>query len=508
MYTVAVSYLEWIRWIATGWFRCAYRVVWVEGTEDQQGMDALMARTPDLQVADDQGYVIARLKSDALQSDRRSGPERSVGLIWLNVASVSCFYPLSTRGARLLEADAERAAVRLGEPIFEKAWGDWRDRQLEDEAHWRGRSLCAALGLMHPDLTIIPGQVGDILAGRKSTPNAAKVRDGAFEGTRALGWVSAMSVALISPSVDDAFKKTPEYENIRTIIKSLRDDLKLQRPLLDDEVMIRTVRGIDCLLRDLGAEVLPLELMATVLHYRSLALRGREISLGALLDDLASIALEDPQHACLSAYFIGRSMEDVAVSTLLYQSDAGRYTALSPAAGRQHLDVMALAGDRFAAKQPVEQVLQQNPGTQAKDKKTSASEAIDTTSALNQEDSVGEAQLHIEPDSKTRDDVEGNLEVSPSSLDGGSIPETPAQNALADSEEPTEADASRLSESGVDESIQHQELKLEPQNDLFQQTMEAVEPVTASTKSKRNKKKSNKTPEITSAEISDDKSAT
>ena len=60
MYSVAISYLEWIRWVATGWFRCADRVVWIEGPEDQQGMDALMDRSPDLQVADDQGYVIAR----------------------------------------------------------------------------------------------------------------------------------------------------------------------------------------------------------------------------------------------------------------------------------------------------------------------------------------------------------------------------------------------------------------------------------------------------------------
>jgi len=85
MYTVAVSYLEWIRWVATGWFRCADRVVWVEGTDDQPGIDALLDRTPDLQVADDQGYVIACLRSDSLIPSRISdGSARSdiVGSAW------------------------------------------------------------------------------------------------------------------------------------------------------------------------------------------------------------------------------------------------------------------------------------------------------------------------------------------------------------------------------------------------------------------------------------------
>ena len=165
MHAVAVSYLEWIRWVATGWFRCADRVICLEGAEDQLGVDALMDRTPDLQVSDDQGYVIACLKPDAMLSGRYNGRERALGQFWLSVVAVSSFHPLSERGARLLEADSERAAVRLGDPLFEKSWIDWRDRRLEEEAHWRGLSLCDAFGLDLPVLENIANQVGD----RKST---------------------------------------------------------------------------------------------------------------------------------------------------------------------------------------------------------------------------------------------------------------------------------------------------------------------------------------------------
>lgn len=170
MYAVAVSYLEWIRWIATGWFRCADRVVWLENAEDQLGVDALMSRTPDLPTSDDQGYVIVCIKSNALLSHRRNNPERSVGHLWVNMEAVASFHPLSDRGARLLEADAERASVRLGKPIFESKWENWRDRQLEDEAHWRGLSLCVALGLLQPDFKSIQATVKETLAGREPPP--------------------------------------------------------------------------------------------------------------------------------------------------------------------------------------------------------------------------------------------------------------------------------------------------------------------------------------------------
>jgi hypothetical protein len=509
MHAVAVSYLEWIRWIATGWFRCADRVVWLDGAEDQQGVDALMDRTPDLQVSDDQGYVIACLKSDALFSGRHSGRERSAGHLSLSMEAVSSFHPLSIRGARLLEADAERAAVRLGEPIFEKTWGNWRDRLIEDEAHWRGRSLCAALGLKPPDLNTTPNQVSDILAGRKPTPNAAKVRDGAFEGTRALGWVSAMPVALISPSVDGGFKKTLEYENIRSVIKSLRDDLRLQRPLLDDPVVLQTAKRIDSVLRDLGAEVLPLALMATVLHYRSLALGGREVSLGALLDDLTTLALDDSLGASLSAYFIGRGMENVAVTTLLYQSDPGRYPALAPATGRRLLDVMALAAVRLESKQPVKAEQQQNPPTPSKFDGANAGAPVNTTNTLSQAGCVPESRSQPDRDPQTGANGAASSSSNSPSLNDQPKSEPSNLDAIIGSETRTEELTSGPLAPGSEEAGETQNFESEIKVDLSLKATDDLELVTSSGKLKGNRKNSDKTSKITSAaETPDDKPGT
>ena len=508
MYTVAVSYLEWIRWVATGWFRCADRVVWVEGTDDQPGIDALLDRTPDLQVADDQGYVIACLRSDSLIPSRISGRERSVGHRWLSVAAVSSFHPLSFRGARLLEADAERAAVRLREPLFEKSWADWRDRRLEDEAHWRGFSLCAAFGLELPVLKNIAPQIGDILAGRKAAPNASKVREDAIEGTRALGWASAMSVAVMESDVRAAFIKTPECLQINSLIKAGRSDFDLRRPLLDDELSVKLVRGTDEVLRKLGAQVLPLELMATVMHYRSLATGGRQVTLDALVADLASIALEDPNHASLAAYFIGRSMENVAVTTLLYQSEPSRYSALAPSVERKQLNVMSLAARRLAARQSVDEDRKAIPGGEAD--MNAAKQTYNATNVSTEgaraEQSVGEQQIVRDGSISQSGDSSVVAVTPPVQMDesNGSASTTDSIIGAAD----LARDVSPTPSEEVSEKISQPENSgTEPMTELFPQTVDGPELTVASAKGKKSRKKSDKTLEVRSAvETSDDTS--
>ena len=497
MYTVAVSYLEWIRWVATGWFRCADRVVWVEGVDDQSGVDALLDRTPDLQVADDQGYVIARLRSDFLTSSRISVGERSVGHLWLSVAAVTSFHPLSIRGARLLEADAERAAVRLSEPIFENSWTDWRDRRLEDEAHWRGFSLCAAFGLDLPVLKNIAPQLGDILAGRKTAPNASRVRAEAIEGTRALGWASAMSVAVMESDVRAAFIKTPEFLQINSLIKARKSDFDLRRPLLDDELSVKSVRATDGVLRKLGAEVLPLELMATVLHYRSVAEGGRQVSLDAIVDDLATIALEDPNNASLAAYFIGRSMENVAVTTLLYQSEPSRYSALAPSLEHKQLSVMSLAAKRLEARQSVNEGHKANQGGEAD--LNAVKQNYDATS-----DSADGARAE-QPVAQQQIFRDGSISSSEDSSVVTLTPFVPMEEshgaALTTDSIVGAADLARgVSPTPSDEvgekNLQAENSGIETMTELFPQTIDGPELSVAAAKGKKPRKKSGKTLEI------------
>jgi hypothetical protein len=137
-------------------------------------------------------------------------------------------------------------------------------------------------------------------------------------------------------------------------------------------------------------------------------------------------------------------------------------------------------------------VQQQNVVTDSIEEKSSAGGAIDMKSALSEKDSVGEGRPHIDHDSKARDDGDGSFAASPLSLHVESISEIPTRDALSDSEKLTEGGAPRPSASGVDELSQPEELTSEPKADLFQQTVEGLEPVITSPKSKRNRKKSDK----------------
>ena len=349
MHTVAVSYLEWIRWVATGWFRCADRVVWLKGSDDKEGIIALLDRTPDLQVSDDQGYVIACIRSDIRLESLQSISGRSIGHFWLSVDQVASFHPLSVRGARLLEADAERAAAYLSEPIFEKLWADWRDRRLEDEAHRRGLSLCIAFRLQAPNLTKVTTELRDILSGVAPDPFSEKARENAWDGTRAFGWIAAMRVVVIDVSAKEVVDKSPQSSEMRIALKDMKGNFDLLRPLLDDTLMTRLAGELDVILRERCGDSMPIGAMATVLHYRDLAAGGRLVSLEALLADLADIALVDPHNAALCTYFIGRSMENVAVTTLLYQATPTSYAALKPGTPAAQLDVMKRAAAKFEA---------------------------------------------------------------------------------------------------------------------------------------------------------------
>ena len=326
-------------------------MVWLKGSDDQEGMDALLDRTPDLQVSDDQGYVIACLRSDIRLESLQSISGRSIGHFWLSVDRVASFHPLSVRGARLLEADAERATAHLSAPIFEKVWTHWRDRRLEDEAHRRGLSLCMAFGLQAPNLTQVNAELRSILSGVAPDPFSEAARENAWGGTRAFGWTAAMRVVVVEASAKDAVDKSPQASEMRAALKDMKGNFDLRRPLLDDILMTRLAGELDDILRERFGDSMPIGAMSAVFHYRDLAAGGRPFSLEPLLADLADIALTNPDNAALCAYFIGRSLENVAVTTLLYQAIPTSYAALKPGTPAAHLDVMKRAAAKFEAQQ-------------------------------------------------------------------------------------------------------------------------------------------------------------
>jgi hypothetical protein len=85
---------------------------------------------------------------------------------------------------------------------------------------------------------------------------------------------------------------------------------------------------------------LPLTLFAAVFHYRHLLETGRSVALESLVEDLALLGVEGSvECAGLAAGVIALSMEDAAVTTLLYKSRAHLYRALVYSAPEFSLDI-------------------------------------------------------------------------------------------------------------------------------------------------------------------------
>ncbi len=341
---IATTYLEWIRWIATGRIRCGARISRVDGPEDRVGFDEMMDRAPDFAIEDDQAYVLARLSPEAMGSVELVKSLRTIDAVWIPLDCVEAFYPLSERGFQLLEADAERAGVRLGRPIFEEAWKAWRTARSEEAARVRGQLLCQALRLPLPKLHEVPEEIRGFVLGESPLPNADKATG--LEATRAFGWAAAFAVFGVLAGYEVKNVQT-EQLGLAELVKECRADYAIDKPVLALERLLGSGRKLTEVLRSCGRGDVSVPMLAAIFHYQHLVRSDRAISLDALLDDLTCLAMESGAgSASVAAYAIGRWMDDVAVTSLLYGSMPEKYPALATKPPTAQLDIGARAALR------------------------------------------------------------------------------------------------------------------------------------------------------------------
>ena len=119
-WVVVVTYREWLSWTACGALRLGKgRRTSVRGLgrkPSPKAFEALMNRAPDVSRWEDQAYLVAYL--------RRTPPKYDGGES-VELRLVTGFHPLSARGHALLIGDAERALIRLGDPVYEDRWQEW-----------------------------------------------------------------------------------------------------------------------------------------------------------------------------------------------------------------------------------------------------------------------------------------------------------------------------------------------------------------------------------------------
>ena len=322
------TYPEWLNWIAVGRIRCNGRVSRVNDSEDIDGFALLMDRAPDISIDDDQAFILAKLKPNFRSFQQDVASSNSQELTWLLIEAVDEFIPVSDRGARLIEADAQRAKAKIGPAIFQNAWQSWTSIQKDVRADCRGRTLVKVTGLGEPNLSLIPSQISNYLSGKVSLPNAEKASE--LRATNAFAWAASFSVFGVLVGEEEKKARTQEL-GLGEVIRKLRQDFSVKEPVLKDRLLRDIGQKLSEVIKSrLGIDVSILQLVV-VFHYADVIASGKDVVLHSLVKDIGEVVMEcGPIAGANTAYMIGRAMDDIAVTTLAYASTPLTFSSLVP----------------------------------------------------------------------------------------------------------------------------------------------------------------------------------
>ncbi len=334
-FMVAITYLEWIRWVAIGSLRFNNRIVRVKSVDDQIGFDGLMNSAPELDIEDDNNYVLVLLGNEIRDDSFQLGA--GLGAVHLPISAAKAFIPLTERAYRLLEADAARAAVKLEQPVFAPVWEQWlANRRAELRTH-RSLLFCKALGLPTPtSYPALPETLESILRGDMQSPAAEKASR--LKGSSTYAW--ALAFGIFGEAVGEEIKVDfSERLKVAALIKETERSYPPNKPQMLSPLVPVAVE-MEAFLDSVGYADFPLCLIALVLHYQHLLSTDRPVDLGALLEDLRQLAARGgDRHASIAASFVAQAMENSAVTTLLYQSAPDHFPSLQPASAAYDLRI-------------------------------------------------------------------------------------------------------------------------------------------------------------------------
>ena len=322
------TYPEWLNWIAVGRIRCNGRVSRVRDSEDIDGFALLMDRAPDISIDDDQAFILAKLKPNFRSFQQDVASSNSQELTWLLIEAVDEFIPVSDRGARLIEADAQRAKAKIGSAIFQNAWHSWTAIQKDVRADCRGRTLVKVMGLGEPNLSSIPSQISTYLSGKISLPNAEKASE--LRATNAFAWAASFSVFGVLVGEEEKKARTQEL-GLGEVIRKLRQDFSVKEPVLKERLLRDIGQKLSEVIKSrLGIDVSILQLVV-VFHYADVIASGKDVVLHSLVKDIGEVVMEcGPIAGANTAYMIGRARDDIAVTTLAYASAPLTFSSLVP----------------------------------------------------------------------------------------------------------------------------------------------------------------------------------
>ncbi|MDR1037532.1 MAG: hypothetical protein LBT40_13515 [Deltaproteobacteria bacterium] len=331
---LALTATEWLHWVASGHIRYILysgRINHILNLDDFSEFASLMNSAPNINYMDDGGFVIAKLKSNWKEFLYLPSNDQFMSndqFIWLLIQGVETFFPVSERGARLLNGDARRAKVALGAPLFQDLWDKWVSNQTLLRAHWRGKTFAKTLGFKNPDIDLLPDKIKPFLLGDSAVPFAQNIQQ--LSATPAFGWANAFS--LFGHLVGEQEKNAQIHRlRLTDIIFNLRHDNSIRSPILYESAHLNVAAQLsDAISKINNSLKVSVKFLVVVFHYLGLLGADKDIELESLVKDLAAlIETDDTFLASNAAYLIGRKMEDIQVTSLYYSQFSNDFPALS-----------------------------------------------------------------------------------------------------------------------------------------------------------------------------------
>jgi IS5 family transposase len=325
---IVLTTTEWLNWVATGHLRCDNRVYLVIDSEDMDGFTALMASTPEIIHMDDGAFIFAELKPNWNEFQEILALPLSLKQVCLRLEAVQKFFPVSERGTRILQYDAERANVALGEPIFQNLWSAWTKSQTCVRANRRGITLAEALGLNRPSIKNIPNEILPFFLEDRPLPKVDIVDQS--RSTCAFGWAGAFSLFGYLVGEEEKRRQT-ERLHLDGIVKGLRQDYCLDKPVIYGSPYLSVADKLSAVITDKKTLKISIRFLVIVFHYCGILTEGKEINFDSFIKDLAGlIEMADDDLASNAAYLIGRKMEDIPVIMLHYAKSPEMFPSLIP----------------------------------------------------------------------------------------------------------------------------------------------------------------------------------
>jgi hypothetical protein len=330
-WNIAITSSEWLNWIAHGRLRTSLsRVSAVEGADDLAGFRRLLGSAPDVVYGDEQALVIATLRDRWLCDSEHRTELGTAEFVYLPLRVVECFVPVSERAARLLAGDAERAQCAFAPPVFESLWMRWTREQEVELQDWCGCAFARVLGLAPTAMTdaIAPEWLQYLRTGRPALSEEKRKHSEGSRGLLLVGDAGRLSVRFIDCPMSR--KHELRRSELQEFLKAAARDRSLERPCLTGGPERDMAKALEsAVARGAGVEV-PFAAFVVIQHHVHCLDRLKDLELASVGHDLGVLRDEFGEaQASVAACYIGRRMEPVAVSTLLYAVTPVEYPAFA-----------------------------------------------------------------------------------------------------------------------------------------------------------------------------------